>query len=299
MTVTPSGDLYTFTSSAAKKLVAGSLLLVAGTETAAQGPSDVLDGVGSAARLGSPSAIASDAVGNILFVNSYYNPSTGPANSLRVLTPSGAVTTIANLPSDVFVSSIVPSDNGVIYLSGNTAIYKYSPPVLPPSIVNASWNLAADLPGTPYANMTFEVLARDDRSLVGAHFVTIPADGANPQPLVVSNRPVQESDLYDFWLWLLAKKDPRVTRQGNTVVMTPAGQTFGTNIPSPYNGNYGDYNVLHDGNSTTIMGFAFACKALGYRPVTWQEVDRVNSGQFVNFIGYNSVVLITGTVAGN
>jgi len=220
-------------------------------------------------------------------------------NVLRVLTPSGGVTTIANLPGDIFVSSIVLGDNGAIYLAADSAIYKYSPAVPPPSITNASWNLAADLPGTPYANMTFEVLARDDRSLVGAHFVTIPADGANPQPLTVSNRPVQESDLFDFWLWLLAKKDPRITRQGNTVVMTSEGQTFGTNIPSPYNGNYGSYNVLHDGYSTTVMGFAFACKALGYRPVTWQEVDRVNSGQFVSNIGYNSVVLSTGTVSGN
>jgi hypothetical protein len=299
MTVTPSGDLYTFTSVAAKRLVGGSLLLVAGTETAAPGPSDVLDGVGSAARLSYPSATASDAVGNILFVNNYYSPSTGSVNVLRLLTPSGGVTTIANLPGNVFVSSIVLGDNGAIYLAADSAIYKYSPPVPPPSITNASWNLAADLPGTPYANMTFEVLARDDRSLVGAHFVTIPADGANPQPLTVSNRPVQESDLFDFWLWLLAKKDPRVTRQGNTVVMTPAGQTFGTNIPSPYDGNYGADKVLHDGYSTTVMGFAFACKALGYRPVTWQEVDRVNSGQFVSNIGYNSVVLSTGTVSGN
>jgi len=203
------------------------------------------------------------------------------------------------MSSSVWVSGIVPSNDEVIYLSSYNAIYKYSPPVPPLSITNASWNLAADLPGTPYANMTFEVLARDDRSLVGAHFVTIPADGANPQPLTVSNRPVQESDLFDFWLWLLAKKDPRITRQGNTVVMTPAGQTFGTNIPSPYSGILGDPNVLHDGNSTTIMGFAFACKALGYRPVTSQEVTRVNSGQFVNSIGYNSVVLSTGAVAGN
>ena len=116
-------------------------------------------------------------------------------------------------------------------------------------------------------------------------------------PEGVSSRPVQETDLFDFWLWLLAKNDPRVTRQGNTVIMTPAGQAFGTNIPAPFNGTYGADKVLHDGNSTTVMGFALACKALGYRPVTPQEVDRMNASQFVSSVGYYSVVLSTGTGA--
>jgi len=300
ITVTPAGDVYAFTNSAAKKLVAGSLILAAGTESTAPDTYTVIDGAGASARLGDTTAMASDASGNILFVSSLYNSAIGTNDAwLRVLTSSGMVVTISKLPN-IYISSIVPSDNGVIYLSTYDAIYKYAPaaPPLPPApVVRASWNLAADLPGTPYANMAFEVLARDDRSLVGAHFVTIPADGTNPQPLVVSNRPVQESDLFDFWLWLLAKNDPRVTRQGNTVIMTPSGQTFATNIPSPFNGNYGADKVLHDGNSTTVMGFAFACKALGYRPVTPQEFDRVNAGQFVSSVGYNSVVLSTGTGA--
>jgi hypothetical protein len=300
ITVTPAGDVFAFTNSAAKKLVAGSFILAAGTESTAPDAYTAVDGGGASARLGYPSAMASDASGNILFISSLYNNATSTTDTwLRVLTVSGQVVTISKLPS-IYISSIVPSDNGVIYLSTDTAIYKYAPaaPALPPApVIRASWNLAADLPGTPYANMAFEVLARDDRSLVGAHFVTIPADGTNPQPLVVSNRPVQESDLFDFWLWLLAKNDPRVTRQGNTVIMTPSGQTFATNIPSPFNGNYGADKVLHDGNSTTVMGFAFACKALGYRPVTPQEFDRVNAGQFVSSVGYNSVVLSTGTGA--
>ena len=303
ITATPAGDVYAFTSTAAKRLVDGSLLLIAGTESAMPGPGEVLDGVGSAARLSFPTAMASDAAGNILFINQYYNPTTGEyANSLRVLTPAGIVKTIpslsSSLPPNTFVQNIVPGDNGVIYLSASNAIYKYSPAVTPSLITAASWNLAADLPNTPYANMAFEVLARDDRALVGVHFVTIPSDNANPQPLTVSNRPVLEADLFDFWLWLLAKNDPRVTRQGNAVVMTPEGQALATNIPSPYGGNYGATNVLHDGSSTTVIGFAFACKVLGYRPITPQETDRVNSGQFVSSIGYNSVVLSAGTVAG-
>lgn len=126
-----------------------------------------------------------------------------------MLTPAGIVKTISNLssslPPNTFVQNIVPGDNGVIYLSASNAIYKYSPAVTPSLITAASWNLAADLPNTPYANMAFEVLARDDRALVGVHFVTIPSDNANPQPLTVSNRPVLEADLFDFWLWLLAK----------------------------------------------------------------------------------------------
>ncbi|MEI6873124.1 MAG: SUMF1/EgtB/PvdO family nonheme iron enzyme, partial [Verrucomicrobiota bacterium] len=156
--------------------------------------------------------------------------------------------------------------------------------------ITSSWNLRADLPGTPTANMTFAVLAKDERPLIGVHFVTIPASGTY-SALTVSNKPVGEEDLRDFYLWLLAKKDPRVTRSGSNVVMTAEGQTFATGIPAPYNGNYGAANVLHDGTSATVMGVAFAAKAIGVRPITPQEYNRISGGSYVSSVAANSVVL--------
>ncbi len=156
--------------------------------------------------------------------------------------------------------------------------------------ITSSWNLRADLPGTPTANLTFAVLAKDERPLIGVHYVTIPASGTLSS-LTVSSKPVSEEDLRDFYLWLLAKKDPRVTRSGNNVVMTAEGQAFATGIPAPYSGNYGAANVLHDGTSATVMGFGFAAKAIGVRPITQQEYTRISSGSYVSSVAANSVVL--------
>ena len=159
------------------------------------------------------------------------------------------------------------------------------------TVVKSSWNLPADLPSTPTANMTFAVLAKDERPAIGVHFVTIPAGGTLASALTVSTKPIGEEDLRDFYLWLVARQDPRVTRSGNSVVLTASGTAFATGMPVPYAGVSGAANVLHNGTSATSLGVAFAAKAIGVRPITAQERDILQGGSYVSSVGPSSVVL--------
>jgi sulfatase modifying factor 1 len=153
-----------------------------------------------------------------------------------------------------------------------------------------SWNAAVDMPGQNFASLSFGVIARDGRPEIGVHYVTLPGDATNPGSLMVSSKPVQEDDLSDLWLWLLARRDPRVAVSGNTVTLTTAGQSYISGAPLPASG-HSVANVAHDGSVTTVQGRAFAYKLINCRPITAAEKTRAQAGRFnLTSVDDNSVV---------
>ncbi len=156
--------------------------------------------------------------------------------------------------------------------------------------LRVSWNAALDMPGKNFATLSFRALAKDERPEIGVHFVTIPADVTNTTALKISNNPISEADLWDLWLWLLAKGDSRVTVSGNTVALTDAGKAYILGSPLPTGGN-NNVNLVHDGGSSTMQGRAFACKLINCRPITGAEQTRASAGRFnLGGVNYNSVI---------
>jgi hypothetical protein len=156
--------------------------------------------------------------------------------------------------------------------------------------VRVSWDASKDMPGKNFANLAFEALAKDDRPEIGIQFVTLPLDASNAQPLKISKWQVQEDDLWDLWLWLLAKGDPNVAISGNTVTLTAAGQAYIKDALLPLSGADAP-TVAHNGSASTKQGRAFAYKLMNCRPVTAAEVTRANAGRFnLTAVDNNSVV---------
>ena len=164
--------------------------------------------------------------------------------------------------------------------------------VLAGGTYRVNWDAAVDLPGKNFATLSFRILAKDERPEIGVHYVTIPADSTNAAPLKISIKQMQEDDLWDLWLWLLATGDSRVALAGNTVALTAAGQAYIAGAPAPTAGPSAPANLAHNGSSSTVQGRAFACKLIGCRPATAAEVTRARAGRY-NLIGldHNSVVL--------
>jgi len=178
------------------------------------------------------------------------------------------------------------------------------------------------MPGTNFASLSFGVIARDGRPEIGVHYVTIPAE-TSAAAFKISSKPVQENDLSDLWMWLLARGDSRVAVSGNKVVLTAAGQLYISGAPLPnyssgtplQNGplslgsssivTYYSYypgqepavatpfinGVAHDGTSTTVQGRALAYKLMNCRPVSAAEKARAQAGRFnLTSVNDNSVV---------
>lgn len=156
--------------------------------------------------------------------------------------------------------------------------------------VRVSWDAAVDMPGQAFASMAFEVLARDDRDLVGVHYAIIPADATNPAPLKISNNPVQDTDIWDMLLWLLLKGDSRLSVSTTKVMLTTAGQTYISGAPSLLSGT-SLANTAHNGSVVTTQGRQFAYKYLNCRPITAAEKVRALAGNFgLNSVTDNSVI---------
>jgi NHL repeat len=156
--------------------------------------------------------------------------------------------------------------------------------------VRVSWDAAVDMPGQAFASMAFEVLARDDRDLVGVHYAIIPADATNPAPLKISNKPVQDSDIWDMLLWLLLKGDSRLSVSTTKVMLTVAGQAYIAGAPSLVSGT-SLANTAHNGSLVTTQGRQFAYKYLNCRPITAAEKTRALAGNFgLNSVTENSVI---------
>ena len=156
--------------------------------------------------------------------------------------------------------------------------------------LRVSWDAAPDMPGQNFATMAFEMLAKDDRDIVGVHYVTLPPDAGNPTALKISNKPVQDADLWDLFLWLLAKGDPRLSVSTTKVMLTAAGQTFIAGAPALLSGT-SVVNTVHNGSLITTQGRQFAYLLLNCRPITAAEKTRAAAGNFnLNSVTDNSVI---------
>jgi streptogramin lyase len=282
------------------------------TTFAGSGSASHVDGTGISASFYYPLGLTIDGSGN-LFV-------TENDNVVRKITPAGVVTTIGQTNS--YVNNICADSVGNLYVAETSTqqgigrmVRKGAPSVsssagiiaaegvlgagIQTGTVNTvSWDVAKDLPGLNFANLSFEVLAKDDRPEIGAHFVTIPGDAFSNSDLNVSNNPVSEASLSDLWAWLLANRDPRIAISGNTVIFTQAGLDYVADATHIYDASDSDKTtkVVHTGGTggadggwsytssywgtTTNRGRAFACKLLNYRPITASELTRANSGRF-------------------
>ena len=125
---------------------------------------------------------------------------------------------------------------------------------------------------TNFLKLEFEILAKDERNLLGIHFVTIPTNGIFPN-LTISRSPVD--DLTSAWFWLIATGDPAMS--------------FTNQVIKAVGGDF-DQQTLVTGGSTTAAGRAFMYGRLGVRAATADEVARANAGNFMLSAGENSVV---------
>lgn len=131
-----------------------------------------------------------------------------------------------------------------------------------------TWNMAADWT-VDFAQIQVEVLAKDSRSPLGVHWITVPASGSQPA-VQVSKKPVSNADLLHIWYWFIGTRE--------------SGMMFGS---GEIKGTSGLYNgaVLASGTTTTAIGRLFAYQKLGVRPVTGLELTRVMAGNY----GFESV----------
>ncbi|MFO1528574.1 MAG: PA14 domain-containing protein [Kiritimatiellia bacterium] len=94
-----------------------------------------------------------------------------------------------------------------------------------------TWDAAADF-STNFVNLAVTVLAKDDRDLLGLHFLTLPASGGDPE-LTINRSPVTQAELMPSWYWLTARNDLTGAVFSNSAVyattwLPPASVTNGT-----------------------------------------------------------------------
>lgn len=126
---------------------------------------------------------------------------------------------------------------------------------------NLTWNVAADW-AVDVGNVAVEMLAKDERGLLGFHFITIPSNGPSPQ-LTIDRSPVTSDDLLSCWYWLIATSDPAITLSTGSVV----------GVGGAFNGQ-----LLASGTNTTSAGRSFLFSRLGVREATTSEVVRARAG---------------------
>jgi hypothetical protein len=161
--------------------------------------------------------------------------------------------------------------------------------------LRVSWDAAADMPGQNFASLAFEMIATDGRDFVGVHYVTLPADSTYATNLKISNKPVQDADLWDLFLWLLAKGDSRLSVSGTNIVLTAAGQSYISGAPPLISGTGTSVlNTVHNGSVITTQGRQFAYKLLNCRAITAAEKTRAAAGNFnLNSVdGYSVISLV-------
>lgn len=124
-----------------------------------------------------------------------------------------------------------------------------------------TWNVAADWP-TNVGNVAVEVLAKDERGMLGFHFITIPSNSIGGQ-LTIDRSPLTPNDLLSCWYWLIATNDTAIAFSNSAV--------FGTS------GTYAG-KLLASGTNTTSDGRAFLFERLNVREATTGEVARAKAG---------------------
>lgn len=126
-----------------------------------------------------------------------------------------------------------------------------------------TWNAAADW-SSSFGEVQIEVLARDARSLLGTHWITVPASGGVPS-FQASAKPVEDADLLSIWFWLVAKGDAEIALVNGEV--KGVGGTY-------------DGQVLASDVSTTPAGRDFLYQRIGVRAITNEELTSIQSGNY-------------------
>lgn len=268
-----------------------------------------LDGNGTNATFWNPRGLGIGPDGNL-----YVTEDQG--NLIRMITPNGDVTTIGktgdlvyNVAVDAAGSLYAPGSSTTAGIGGRmvrkgtrsastsfgigVSSGSLGAGVQTGTVQTVKWDVAQDMPGMSFASLSFEIIAKAAGPEIGAHFITIPSDSTNASDLRISNRPIDESDLGDLWLWLLANRDPRLAISGNSVIMTQAGLDYISDAPRINDSDATDTsNIAHTGGTggangdwnnwgnTTDRGRAFAYKYLNYRPVTGSDITRANAGRY-------------------
>ena len=137
-----------------------------------------------------------------------------------------------------------------------------------------TWNMAADWT-VDFAQVQVEALAKDSRSLLGIHWITVPASGGNPA-IQVSAGPITDGVLLDVWFWLVARHQPGIALSNGTVNGTA----------NPYNNT-----ALASGAATTGAGRSYLYGLMGVRAITAVEIAQAQGGSYgFSSVDANSVV---------
>ncbi len=131
------------------------------------------------------------------------------------------------------------------------------------TVKRLTWNAAADWSST-FGDIQIEVLAKDQRDLLGIHWITAPTSGAVAS-FTASAKPVEDSDLLSLWFWLIAK--------GDSAISLVNGEIKG--VGGAFNGQ-----TLASGIATTAQGRAFLFGRLGVRAITTPELSVLQAGNY-------------------
>lgn len=123
-----------------------------------------------------------------------------------------------------------------------------------------TWNATTDWT-TQFGEVQIEVLAKDQRDLLGIHWITVPGTTS----FVASAKPVEDADLLSLWYWLIAKSDPAISLVSGSV----------KGVGGAYNGQ-----TLANGTTTTAAGRQFLYERLGVRAITAGELTTLQAGNY-------------------
>jgi len=176
--------------------------------------------------------------GNLLYVLSqtqirvfrriYRTPGTIPPNAV----PLPVVLNVAQRPSTTWVDidfSVIDADDATVQagvvacLNGRQDLLAIIPMLtftngtdvmLPTNVATGvkyhlTWNAGADWL-TSYGNVKINVLAKDARGLLDAHYITIPSNATYTTPLTISQSPYTQTDFLGVWTWLVATANPNI-----------------------------------------------------------------------------------------
>lgn len=144
------------------------------------------------------------------------------------------------------------------------------------------WNMPADW-AIDYATFEIEALAKDDRSLLGIHWITVPASGGEPA-IQVSSAPITNNQLRDLWLWYLGTGLVNQTYASTAngwlgTVWGRSGVFAGVKLSEDLNSG-GDFRSI-----PTPAGLVYAYQQMGAHPITPAEMSRAQAGKY----GFSSV----------
>jgi len=125
----------------------------------------------------------------------------------------------------------------------------------PSTTYRITWDAGSDTT-TNVMDVGVNILAMDDRELLGFHFISVPGLVSNTT-LTISRSPVTETEMMPAFYWLLAT--------GDASVAFANGQITGV-------GGLYDGDVLAQSSDVTDEGRAFLFQRLGVRDATPQEV---------------------------